>query len=425
MGVLRGSRRSRVSADPSVSAAEPDADHPPPALNGAGFSTPVVADGSEIQQAIPFGVRIAAAWSWRAAAIILVAAGAVWLVIQLRLILIPVLVAVLLAGLLRPLLHVLERHRVPHGLAVVITFFSLLLGIGGLIYLVVSQLRSGFGDMGSRFRDAYAQLLVTVRDSPLGISEAQVNDFVTATVATAQADQGVLVAGALSAGVTIGHVLVGLLLTLFTTLFFLIDGKLIWRWCVRLAPRKARAAVDGAGRAGWISVGQYVRVQVFVALIDAVGILLFALFLQVPFAVPLAILTFLAAFIPFVGAILTGVLTVLVALLYNGPVNALIMLGGVLFVNQLESHVLQPLIMGNAVRVHPLAVVLAVSIGSLVGGIAGAVFAVPLVAAGNSVVKYIAGGDWKGQPPPDPGAGGNPSRRSTSSPHPEDVATVA
>jgi predicted PurR-regulated permease PerM len=176
-----------------------------------------------------------------------------------------------------------------------------------------------------------------------------------------------------------------------------------------------------------------VRVQIVVALIDAIGIGLVAFFLGLPFVVPIAVLVFLAAFIPFVGAIVTGGLAVLVALVYAGPVPAVIMLAGVIGVNQLESHVLQPLLMGTAVRLHPVAVVLAVSSGSIIGGIGGAVFAVPLAAAANSAVQYIAGGAWKDEAPPptDPmprqpeNGGAAARRRRKRAADPKDVTTVA
>jgi predicted PurR-regulated permease PerM len=170
---------------------------------------------------------------------------------------------------------------------------------------------------------------------------------------------------------------------------------------------------------------------VIVALIDAVGIGLGAFLLRVPFAVPLAVLVFLGAFIPVVGAVVTGALAVVVALVYNDPINALFMLGVVILVNQIESHVLQPLLMGGAVRLHPVGVVLAVATGSLLAGIAGAVFAVPVTAAANSAIRYIAGGAWKGQPEPPTGdipgeqEGDGGRDQDRGEPTPKDVTTVA
>ncbi|NUT57326.1 MAG: AI-2E family transporter, partial [Agromyces sp.] len=183
-------------------------------------------------------------------------------------------------------------------------------------------------------------------------------------------------------------------------LFILIDGHHIWRWIVGVFPKRARAAVDGAGQAGWATLQNFVKVQILVATIDAIGIGLGAFLLGVPLAVPIAILVFLGSFIPIVGAVVTGALAVFVALIYNGWVIALIMLGVVLLVQQVEGHILQPLIMGTAVKVHPLGVVIAVATGSLLAGIPGALFAVPVAAVVNVMIIYIAAGTWKGEPGP-------------------------
>jgi predicted PurR-regulated permease PerM len=188
------------------------------------------------------------------------------------------------------------------------------------------------------------------------------------------------------------------LLTLFSVIFLLIDGGGVWRWLVRLFPLAARDAVDGAGRAGWLTLTTFARVQIFVAAVDAVGVGLFAFFLGLPLVIPIAILVFLASFIPVVGAVATGVIAVAIALVYVGPIQALIMLGGVLLVHLVEAHVLQPLVMGSAVRVHPLAVVLGVAAGLYVAGIPGALFAVPIVATINVMVMYVASGSWRTHP---------------------------
>jgi predicted PurR-regulated permease PerM len=186
----------------------------------------------------------------------------------------------------------------------------------------------------------------------------------------------------------------GALLTLFSLIFLLADGRRIWYWVLGFLPARAHAPIDWAGSAGWVAVGQYVRVQIFVAFVDAVGIGLGAALLGVPLPIPIAILVFLGSFIPFLGAIVTGALAVFISLVYNGPINALAMLGVVILVQQIESHVLQPLVMGNAVKVHPLGVVLAVSTGALLAGIPGALFAVPLAAAGSAMVNALNERQW-------------------------------
>ncbi len=385
-----------------------------------------------VARAIPLGVRIAGAWSWRVIGVILLLAGFIWLFIQLHIVVIPVMVAVLLSGLLTPVKNRLIRFGWPRWLAVATTFLGLLIVIAGLVVVVVLTLRAGATGFEARITKGYDSILTWLESLPFGITESSVNGWLGSLASAVQKNESSLVSGALTGASTVGDILVGLVLSLFVTLFFLIDGVGIWRWCVRLAPRAARAAVDGAGRAAWLSVGEYVRVQIIVALLDAIGIGLVAFLLGLPFVVPIAVLVFLAAFIPIVGAVSTGALAVIVALLYNDPVSALIMLAGVIGVNQLESHVLQPLLMGNAVRLHPIAVVLSVGIGSLVGGIGGAVFAVPLAAALNSAIRYVAGGEWKdatghAEPPP-PTDPPKPSRRlplPKRRPKPQDVTTVA
>jgi predicted PurR-regulated permease PerM len=386
-----------------------------------------------IARAVPIGVRIAGAWSWPIVGLLILVAVLIYLIVLLHIVVIPVLVAVLVSGLMTPMKLWLIGHRWPKGLAVAATFLTLLVVLAALITLVALTVRSGIGDIQGKTAVAYKSFLAFLSSGPLGISQTDVQNAITSVTKWVQQNASTLLSGAVTGASTIGDIAVGLVLSLFITLFFLIDGAGVWRWLTRLAPKRARAAVDGGGRAAWHSVGQYVRVQIVVALIDAIGIGLVAFFLGLPFVVPIAVLVFLAAFIPFVGAIVTGGLAVLVALVYAGPVPAVIMLAGVIGVNQLESHVLQPLLMGTAVRLHPVAVVLAVSSGSIIGGIGGAVFAVPLAAAANSAVQYIAGGAWKDEAPPptDPmprqpeNGGAAARRRRKRAADPKDVTTVA
>ena len=185
----------------------------------------------------------------------------------------------------------------------------------------------------------------------------------------------------------------GALITLFCTFFFLLDGRTIWAWVVGLLPRGSREHVHQAGRRGLVTLGAYTRTQILVAAVDAVGIGLGAAILQVPLALPLAVLVFLGSFIPIVGAVVTGSIAILVALVSNGPATALWMLVVVVVVQQIEGHVLQPFLMGHAVSLHPVAVLLSVAAGSFVAGIVGALFAVPIAATLNTVMLYLHGHD--------------------------------
>lgn len=389
-----------------------------------------------VSRAVPVSLKIAGAWSWRVIGVLVLIAVLLFLIVQLHIVVIPVAVAVLLSSLLTPVKRRLLKWGWPRWLAVVVTFVGLLVILAGLVTLVVLTLRAGLPDFEKQAGKSYETFLAFLRTGPLGFSETDLENLITSATKAVQSNSGSLVSGAVAGAATIGDIAVGLLLTLFTTLFFVLDGAGIWRWCVRLAPRRARAAVDGAGRAVWLSVGEYARVQIIVALIDAIGIGIVAAVLQLPFVFAIAVVVFLGAFIPIVGAVTTGSLAVIVALIYPGlfPDNtvlqAIIMLAGLIAVNQLESHILQPLLMGTAVRLHPVAVVVSVALGSLLGGIAGAVFAVPFAAALNSAVKFLAGGSWKGQPPPPTGDvphddQDRPSRRRDRRPRPQDVKTVA
>lgn len=355
------------------------------------------------ETAVPVGMRIAGAWSWRILALAGVFALLIFLVIQLRLIVVPFFVAILLAALLVPFIQLLQRHRWPKWLAVLVAEVGIIGIVSGLVYLIITQVVRGFPDIRDRSLEFYEGFKGMLLDSPLHLTEAQINEYLAAAWNALQEDTNLLLSGALSAGSSLGHVLAGILLVLFATLFLLIDGRRIWLWTVRLFPRKARPAVDGAGNAGWSTLTEFVKVQIFVAFIDAVGIGLGAWILGLffggfPLVVPIAIAVFLGSFIPVVGAVLTGVLAVFVALVYLGMWPAVIMLGIVLLVQQVEGHVLQPFIMGTAVKVHPLAVVFAVAAGGFLAGIAGALFAVPVIATLNVVINYIARGEWKEQP---------------------------
>jgi predicted PurR-regulated permease PerM len=182
----------------------------------------------------------------------------------------------------------------------------------------------------------------------------------------------------------------GLFITLFATIFFTYDGRRIWAWIVRLFPATARDRVQGSGSRAWAVLTSYVRATVVIAAVDALGIVLVAAILGLPLVIPIGVLVFLGAFIPIVGATISGIAAVAVALVAEGPVSALVMLAGVIGVQQLEGHVLQPFLMGRLVRVHPLAVVVVIAIGGLVAGVFGALIAVPLTAIVNTVSTYLS-----------------------------------
>ncbi len=350
---------------------------------------------SDLSPAVPPALRQVTAYAWRLLIVAAAIGVIVWLVIQLKLLVIPLLVAILVTALVWPAFSFLLRHRWPRWLAIVVTVLVTIAVISGLLWLAVWQITREFASVRERTVEAVGQFRQYLIDGPLHLSAQQIDDGLRQGGTFLQQQAEVLWTGALAIGTTLGHVATGLLLTLFILLCLLADGAGIWRWTTRLFPRVARPAVDGAGRAGWRTVISYARTQLLVATIDAVGIGLGAFLLGVPLAIPIGVLVFLGAFVPFVGAVVTGALAVFIALVYNGPLIALFMLIVVLGVQQIESHVLQPILMGSAVKVHPLAVVLVVAGGAMIGGIPGALFAVPLAAFVNVVAVYLSSHAWR------------------------------
>jgi predicted PurR-regulated permease PerM len=350
---------------------------------------------TELSGSMPRGLRIATAYSWRFLVVAAAIGVAVWLVIQLKLLVIPLLIAILVSALLYPGFTWMLRHHVPRWIAIVVSVVSTLAIVTGLLWLAVWQITLQWSTVQDRTVDAIGQFRQYLIDGPLHLSAEQIDDLLAQGWSFLQEQAELLWSGALAIGSTVGHVVTGTLLAIFILLCLLADGAGIWRWVLRLFPKRARPAADGAGRAGWVTVVNYARTQLLVATIDAIGIGLGAFLLGVPLAIPVAVLVFLGAFVPFVGAVVTGAVAVFLALVYNGPWIALWMLIVVLGVQQLEGHVLQPLLMGSAVKVHPLAVVLVVAGGAMIAGIPGALFAVPLAAFVNVVAVYLGQRAWE------------------------------
>ena len=351
---------------------------------------------------IPYGVVVAAAWSWRVLLIIVMTAVAVWLLSHVSLLIIPILIAALLATLLQPAHRILLKIKFPPVLSSLTLTVSLVLVVVALFTLAGQQLAAGFATMQASVSAGFRDFIALLESWGVSLQQLDYQVLLDDLAETLQANTGAILTGALGFGSTATNIGAGIVMALFALIFFLKDGPKIWAFLLNFVPRNHRRAVDGAGYAGWGSLGAYVRVQIFVAFVDAVGIGVGAWLLGVPLAMPLGVLVFLGSFIPIVGAVLTGAVAVLLALVANGWVNALIMLTIVLAVQQLESNVLQPIVMGAAVNLHPLAVFLAVSAGIATLGLVGAVFAVPIMAFINEFVKYLSRKPWLDDPDPAP-----------------------
>lgn len=353
-----------------------------------------------VAEDVPRGVRIAAAWAWRFLVLAAAALVIFRVISTLRLVVIPVVVSLLLAALLQPAVAWLRARGVPPTLAAAIVLVTGIGAVAGTLTVVIQAVVNGFSDLTDQVRQGIGEIRNWLVEGPLHLSNKQLDDAVKAGQDAITNNQDSLTAGAVSTATTLGHVLTGFFLVLFTTFFFLKDGRVIWSFVVRLLPRAARDAVGQAGEYSWRTLIAYVRATVLVAFVDALGIGLAVYFIGVPLALPLGALVFLGSFIPVVGATLSGTVAVLVALVAKGPVAALLVLAAVIAVQQLEGHVLQPLLLGRAVALHPLGVIVGLAAGVVVAGIVGALVAVPLVAVVNTAVRYLV--EHRGEPvPPD------------------------
>ncbi|MCX4905758.1 AI-2E family transporter [Streptomyces sp. NBC_00878] len=383
-----GADTSGPPAESVPPAASPPSPPSPPAPPSDVAALP--APRPEPASAVPWGMRVAAEAGWR----LLVLAGTVWVLMRVisavQLVVLAFVAALLITALLQPTVARLRRYGMPRGVATALTATLGFVIMGLVGWFVVWQVMENIDNLSDQIQDGIDELQRWLLNSPFHVTEDQIKD-IAKSLREAVGDNTDEITSAGLEGVTvIVEALTGILLTMFSTLFLLYDGKRIWQWTLKLVPAAARPGVAGAGPRAWRTLTAYVRGTVIVALIDAIFIGLGIFFLDVPMAVPLAVFIFLFAFIPLVGAVVSGALAVVVALVTQGVFTAVMALAVVLAVQQIEGHILQPFILGRAVRVHPLAVVLSVAAGGMVAGIGGAVVAVPLVAVANTVVGYLS-----------------------------------
>jgi putative heme transporter len=349
---------------------------------------------------VPKELRIAAAYAWRLIILGLAAAGFIYLLGRLSHVVVPLAIALLLSALLSPLVRFLrDTARFPSSLAAGVVLVAGLAAVSATLTLVVTQIVDKFDVLSNNAQVGADRVVDWLRDGPLNLSNEQLKNAVDTAQNWINENQGRFVSSAQSTATATVEALASFVLVLFVTFFMMRDGDRIWRFLVRIFPRQAEEHVYAAGVAAWGTLGAYVRATVLVAFIDALGIGIGLYFLNVTLWFPLAALVFLFAFVPIVGATLSGIIAVLVTLVERTPLAALVALIIVIAVQQLEGHVLQPLIMGRAVAIHPLAVIVAIAAGVVLAGIIGALVAVPIVAVVNTAVRFLV--LKRREPPPD------------------------
>jgi len=334
-------------------------------------------------------VRKTAAWAWRLLVILIAVLALLWVVKKLEIIIVPVLVALLLSALLVPVVDWLDKRGLPRGGAVALVLLGGFAILGGILAFVILQFIDGMPGLTEQVTNSIQSTRRWLTHGPAHLRNEQIDNMGNAAIEALHNNQAKLTSGALSTAATVTELVTAAVLVLFTLIFFLYGGRNIWQYVVQIIPSDVRSRVHEAGTAGYGSLIGYIRATFLVALTDAAGVGAGLAIMGIPLALPLASLVFLGAFIPLIGALVSGLLAVVVALLAKGIVYALITLGVLIAVNQIEAHLLQPLVMGRAVSIHPLAVVLAISTGGVLAGIVGALLSVPTVAFLNNAIQVL------------------------------------
>ena len=371
----------------AAQAGPPDGRRPP--------EEPVDDDG---RPDVPPILRKLAAWSWRLLVVLTAAGLLLYLLIQLKVIVVPVIVALFLATLLVPLVRWLEARGWRHIWAVLAVFVGAVLVLAAIIAGFVPLISNELDTLRQRADEGVAEVQRYIASRPFGLSEEDLNRYLDQARQRFTENSSGLTRGAVAGVTVVGELITGLILSLFLTFFFVKDSERFTRWILDFAGRDRAPHLREIGHRSATAVSGYLRGQAMVGLIDGVFIGIGLAIVGVPFVVPLAFLTFVAAFLPLVGAVVAGALAALVALVTKGVAAALIVVAITLAVQQLEGHVLAPLLLGRAVALHPVVIILALAAGSILGGIIGAFLAVPIAAVVTAVGTYLRGDQPIGEP---------------------------
>jgi predicted PurR-regulated permease PerM len=367
----------------------PTVPHGPPDGDGADTAGGVLLPRRK-RWRIPAGLEIATALAWRLLLLAAALAVIMYVLGLLGRIVVPVVLALIAASLLAPSAHALSRLRwMPHAIATAVVIIGGVAVVGAVFYGVGLAFVSGLPQLSSQLVASVARIQEWLRTGPLGLNNQQFNAIANQILAYLQSSQATLAQSAIGAVSTLGEVLAELLLALFTLIFFVYDGGTVWRFVLKAFPLQARDRADIAGRRAFASLVGYTRATILVAAADAITAGVGLWLIGVPLPVPLAALIFFGAFVPTLGAVVSGIVAVLIALVSGGITEALLVILLLVLVQNLEGYVLQPLLLGRSIKLHPLAVVLPIACGLVLAGIAGALLAVPLVTVIDTGVRSL------------------------------------
>ena len=344
---------------------------------------------SERSDPIPRWLRISSELAWRS---LLVAAAVVvlaLLVSRLRVVFLPMIVALLVSTLLVPPVTWLQRRGVPRLLGTLLAVGAAVLALAAVVAFVAPEVKQEVESVDVEVSSGVDRVADWLSEGPLGLRPDAVSEYRQRFDRELAERSGSLATGALGGALLVVEVVVGLVLAVVLIFFFVKDGRRMWAWFVTRFPERLRTDVHAIGVLGWGALGGYLRGTTLVALVDAIGIGIALLLLDVPLALPLALLTFVAGYFPIVGALVAGFAAAMVALAANGLTNALLVIAATLIVQQVEGNLLQPLIVGRAVNLHPAAIIVAVTTGGVLWGVAGAFIAVPTAAVVTQAIGYL------------------------------------
>ena len=403
-GSAPGAAGARGTADaPGASHAGSGARARPPADQNGGHDR----QGGQAGPHVPRLLQNAAAWSWRLLLVAAVAYLAFKVADALRLVVLPLIAALLASALLHPFTALLRRAGLGPLAATWCTILAAAVVLGGVGTLIANRVQADYPMLAAEVRRTVHEVQVYLAGPPFHFTGARL-DQLTRRLLNYLAQHKSLVAGTVvTGGRYFLEVLTGLILTVFITFFLLKDGHKIWSWLISGLRPQAHSRAVRAGDAAWQALTGYIRGTTIVAAIHAIFIGLALWLLSVPLAVPLVLLVFIAAYIPLIGILVVGALAILVTLATQGPLAAVILLAVFLAENQIESHLLQPLVVGHIVRLHPLAIIVVLAVGGIVAGIPGAIIAVPAAAVISYAWPYLRGDDDHEAAAPRSGAGAN------------------
>ena len=373
-----------VPADEPAPAPVPPADKPPPVPPPA--EAAALADPGD---PVPRWLRSGAAIAWRLLALVAAIAVTAYALAYLRVVVLPVIVALLVSTVLRPPVRWLTRHRFSDGAAAATVLLGALAVVAGAVTMAGAAIGRQFSDLADSIQDGIREAGAALAEPPFNLSKADIQQRIDEAIAQLSDSSGELTGGALHGAVLVGEVVTGLIITLLLLFFFLKDGPSLWQWVVSTFGGRQRARLDELADRCYGALAGYVRGLALVGVADATLIGAGLLIIGVPLVGPLMLLTFLAAFLPLIGAFSAGLAAVLIALVSGGVVKALIVLALVVAVQQTENHVLYPLIMGRTINVHPIAIIIGLAVGGILAGVIGIFIAVPIVTVAATALVFL------------------------------------